>query len=151
MARALNLTLPIKQDPATLKKLEELKATFATDIQPKIDKALRDSEIVHFARVLVVHDKYLQVITEYDGDPMEYTEFFRMALPDVFEKLFALTDAPPFGQLDELSFFQASQDLDMPCLGASPQGFKDERDRDKGFLFSAYGDRTVKEILPRLK
>jgi hypothetical protein len=67
MAHALNLTLPIKQDPETLAKLQHVKAIFAKEIQPKIDEALRESEIVHFARVLVVHDKYLQVITEYDG------------------------------------------------------------------------------------
>jgi hypothetical protein len=110
------LTLPIKQDPETLKKLEDLKAVFAEEVQPKIDDALRQSEIVHFARVLVVHDKYQQVITAYDGDPKEYTEFFRLALPGVFEKLFALTEAPPFSELDENSFFQASQALDLPCL-----------------------------------
>jgi len=151
MAHALNLTLPIKQDPETLRKLEDLKRVFAKEIQPKIEKALRESEIVHFARVLVVHDKYLQVITEYDGGPKEYTEFFRQALPDVFEKLFALTDAPPFGQLDEQSFFQASQKLDLPCLGTSPEGFKDREGNDKGFLFSAYGNRSVKEVLPKLR
>ena len=91
MAHALNLTLPIKQDPETLAKLQHVKAVFAKEIQPKIEKALRESQIVHFARVLVVHDKYLQVITEYDGGPMEYTEFFRQALPDVFGVLFSLS------------------------------------------------------------
>ena len=128
MARALNLTLPIKQDPETLKKLEYIKSIFAKEIQPKIEEALRKSEIVHFARVLVIHDKYLQVITEYDGDPKEYTEFFRVALPDVFGALFSLAEgAPKFGDLDELSFFRLAQSLDLPGLGEVParvQGFE---------------------------
>src|SRR5215204_3711866 len=112
MTHALNLTLPIKQDPETLKKLQHVKAVFATEIQPKIEKALRESKIVNFARVLVVHDKYLQVITEYDGDPKEYTEFFRRALPDVFGVLFSLAEgAPSFDELDQQKFFQLSQSL----------------------------------------
>jgi hypothetical protein len=152
MARALNLTLPIKQDPETLKKLEHVKSVFATEIQPKMDEALRKSQIVHSARVLVIDNKYLQVITEYDGDPKEYTEFFRQALPDVFTVLFSLAEgAPAFGDLDELSFFQLNQGCDLSALGASPQGFKDLHGQDKGYLFSAYRDTTVKEILPKLK
>lgn len=151
MAHALNLTLPIKQDPETLAKLQHVKAVFAKEIQPKIEKALRESQIVHFARVLVVHDKYLQVITEYDGGPMEYTEFFRQALPDVFGVLFSLADgAPPFGELDEQSFFRLSQSLDLPSLGESTQGFTDASGKTKGYLFSAYENRSVKQILPKL-
>ena len=152
MAHSLNLTLPIKQDPETLKKLQELKAAFATEIQPAMDKALRESKIVHFARVVVIHDKFLQVITEYDGDPKEYTEFFRVALPDVFGALFSLAEgAPKFGDLDELSFFRLAQSLDLPGLGESEQGFKDLSGQDKGYLFSAYRDMTVKQNLPKLK
>jgi hypothetical protein len=145
MAHALNLTLPLKQDAETLKKLRHVKEVFATEIQPKIDKALRESQIVHFARVLVVHDQYLQVLTEYDGDPKEYTEFFRKALPDVFAILFSLAEgAPAFDGLDEQSFFQLSQGLDLPSLGQSTS-------ESKGYLFSAYGNRTVKGILPKLR
>jgi hypothetical protein len=55
MPHALNLTIPIKQDEATKKKLAEIEKDFATKIQPKIDAALRKSKIVHFARVLNVH------------------------------------------------------------------------------------------------
>src|SRR5215210_6273796 len=126
MAHALNLTLPIKQDAETLNKLQELKKDFATKIQPAIDKALRESEIVHFARVVVIHDKYLQVITEYDGGHKEYTDFFRVALPDVFAVLFSLAEgAPPFGDLDEQSFFRLSQGLHIRSLGESTEGLKD--------------------------
>lgn len=52
MTTALNLTLPIKQDAATLQKLAYIKQNFAVSIQPMIDAALRKSEIVHYARVL---------------------------------------------------------------------------------------------------
>jgi hypothetical protein len=148
MAHALNLTLPIKQDPETLAKLQHVKAIFAKEIQPKIDEALRESEIVHFARVLVVHDKYLQVITEYDGGPKEYTEFFRQTLPDVFATLFSLAEgAPSFDDLDEEAFFKLSQGLDLPSLGESTEGFTDAHGKSKGYLFSAYGNRTVKQML----
>ena len=75
MAHALNLTLRIKQDPDTQKRLAQIASIFPTQIQPKIDKALRESQIVHFARVLVIDNKYLQVITEYDGPHTDYTEF----------------------------------------------------------------------------
>ncbi len=154
MAHALNLTLPIKQDPETLQKLQELKRDFATDIQPKIEAALRASKIVHFARVLVIHDKFLQVITEYDGDPTEYTEFFRKALPEVFETLFSVAalpeGAPSFRELNEESFFKLSQSLDLPSLGESVEGHVDREGRTKGYLFSAYGNRNVEEILQRL-
>jgi hypothetical protein len=144
MARALNLTLPIKQDADTLAKLKKLKEDFATEIQPKIDEALRKSKIVHSARVLVVHDKYLMVITEYDGQPEAYTEFFRRALPDVFARLFEVAEgAPPFGALDKEKFFGVAQALDLPMLGQSTDG-------NKGCLFSAYRDREVKDILPKI-
>lgn len=145
MTHALNLTLPIKQDVETLEKLQHVKAVFAKEIQPKIDEALRKSKIVHFARVVVIHDKFLQVLTEYDGDPKEYTEFFREALPDVFELLFSLAEgAPTFRDLDKLSFFNVSQQLDLPSLGES-------RGESKGYLFSAYDGRTVEEILSQLE
>jgi hypothetical protein len=151
MAHALNLTLPIKQDAETLQNLQRLKAEFAKEIQPKIDKALRESKIVHFARVVVIDDKYLQVITEYDGDHKGYTDFFRRALPDVFARLFSLAEgAPPADQLDEQSFFELSKSLQRRSLGESIGGSTDHAGNTEGYLFSAYGNKTVKEILPKL-
>ena len=47
--------------------------------------------------------------------------------------------APPFGELDEQSFFRLSQSLDLPSLGESTQGFTDASGKTKGYLFSAYG------------
>src|SRR3712207_6239337 len=67
MATALNLTVPLKQDPEAQQQLQELGATFAQSVQPMLDAALAHSQIVHFARILVIDNKYLQVLTEFDG------------------------------------------------------------------------------------
>jgi hypothetical protein len=142
MITALNMTVPLKQDPESLAKLQQLKALFADHIQPEIDRALRKSKIVHFARVLVIHDQFLQVITEFDGDPEEYTEFFRRELPHVFRPIFELAEgAPPWDELnDQDSFFQASKHLNVKALG------RDEGGREgQGWLFS-YFPKTVREI-----
>ncbi|HEX8483604.1 MAG TPA: hypothetical protein VF650_17025 [Allosphingosinicella sp.] len=142
MITALNMTVPLKQDPESLAKLQQLKAVFADHIQPEIDRALRKSKIVHFARVLVIHDRFLQVITEFDGDPEEYTEFFRRELPHVFKPIFELADgAPPWDELnDQDSFFEASKHLNVKALGRSEDGREEQ-----GWLFS-YFPRTVREI-----
>ena len=142
MITALNMTVPLKQDPDSLKKLQQLKAVFADHIQPEIDRALRKSKIVHFARVLVIHDKFLQVITEFDGDPQEYTEFFRRELPHVFRPIFELAEgAPSWDDLnDQDTFFEASKGLNVKALGRSEDGREDQ-----GWLFS-YFTKTVREI-----
>ena len=152
MAHALNLTLRIKQDPDTLKRLAYIASIFATEIQPKIDAALRKSQIVHFARVLVIDNKYLQVITEYDGSHTDYTEFFRRELPDVFGMLFSLAEnAPgPEAMNDANAFFEFSKGLQYRSLGDAVDGDKDQGGQTAGYLFSAYGDREVREILAKL-
>jgi hypothetical protein len=146
MAHALNLTMRIKQDPDTQKKLAQIAAMFASQIQPKIDAALRKSQTVHFARVLVIDNRYLQVLTEYDGDHQDYTEFFRKELPDVFAMLFSLAENPPGpdAMQDANKFFEFTKGLQVRSLGDS--GDKDEA----GYLFSAYGNREVREILTKL-
>ncbi|HYG46799.1 MAG TPA: hypothetical protein VD846_02560 [Allosphingosinicella sp.] len=142
MITALNMTVPLKQDPESLAKLQKLKEVFADHIQPEIDRALRKSRIVHFARVLVIHDKFLQVITEFDGDPEEYTEFFRRELPHVFKPIFELAEgAPDWDHLnDQDTFFEASKRLNVKALGRSEDGREEQ-----GWLFS-YFPRTVREI-----
>ena len=142
MITALNMTVPLKQDPESLAKLQKLKEVFADHIQPEIDRALRKSKIVHFARVLVIHDKFLQVITEFDGDPEEYTEFFRRELPHVFKPIFELADgAPPWDELnDQDTFFQASKHLNVKALGRDEGGREEQ-----GWLFS-YFPKTVREV-----
>lgn len=152
MAHALNLTLKLRQDAAAKAALAELKATFATKIQPLIDAALRESQMVHFARVLVVDDLYLQVLTEYDGDHDAYTDFFRVKLPQVFGLLFSLAEMPidPSALQDSNKFFEFSKGLQVRALGDATDGDKDQDGNVAGYLFSAYGDRTVKEIKPLL-
>ncbi|HEX8125570.1 MAG TPA: hypothetical protein VF548_08320 [Allosphingosinicella sp.] len=142
MITALNMTVPLKQDPQSLAKLQKLKELFADHIQPEIDRALRKSKIVHFARVLVIHDRFLQVITEFDGDPEEYTEFFRRELPHVFKPIFELAEGvPDWDDLnDQDTFFEASKHLNVKALGRSEDGREDQ-----GWLFS-YFPRSVREI-----
>ncbi|HEX8639792.1 MAG TPA: hypothetical protein VF704_01410 [Allosphingosinicella sp.] len=143
MLTALNMTMPLKQDPESQAKLQQMKAAFADHIQPAIDQALRQSQIVHFARVLVIDDKYIQVLTEFDGDPMEYTEFFRRNLQPVFRAIFDLAEGVP--DWDEINnqddFFEASKGFNVKALGRSTDGREDQ-----GWLFSYFGDKTVREI-----
>jgi hypothetical protein len=148
MPTALNLTAPLKQDPDSQAAIAALKARFADEIQPLMDAALAKSELVHFARVLVIDDRYLQVLTEFDGDPIKYTEFFRNELHDVFKLVFSLVEgAPPWEELDdELAFYEYTQELNLPALG---QTVRD--DVNRGYLFAAFGDLSVKEIKHRLQ
>lgn len=67
MALGLNFTAPLKQDPESQQRLQQLAAAFAEQVQPMIDTALAKSELVHFARILVIDNKYIQVLTEFDG------------------------------------------------------------------------------------
>jgi hypothetical protein len=143
MAIALNLTAPLKQDQDTQAHLQQLAGTFAQQVQPVLDAALAKSEVVHFARVLVIDGKYVQVLTEFDGDPMAYTEFFRQELGPVFREIFSLVEgAPPWEELNEPNaFFEYTRGLNLEALGASTSGHE-----DRGYLFCAVGDTTVREI-----
>ena len=143
MPTALNMTMKLKQDPASLAKLAATKAAFKDKIQPMLAKALGDSQIVHYARVLVIEDRYLQVITEFDGEAVVYTDFFRVALPDFFRSVFDLVEgAPPWDELnDRDAFFKFAQKQNVHALGEDPA------DPRQGYLFSAYPDKTVKQII----
>jgi hypothetical protein len=143
MAVALNLTAPLKQDEDTQNRLKQLANTFADEVQPALDAALAKSEIVHFARVLVIDGKYLKVLTEFDGDPQAYTEFFRKELGPIFQLIFSLVEgAPPWDELNEPNnFFEYTRGLDLNALGRSTSAGE-----DKGYLFSSIGDTTVREI-----
>jgi hypothetical protein len=143
MALSLNFTAPLKQDPESQQSLQGLIDVFPGQVQKVIDAALAESELVHFARILVIDNKYIQFLTEFDGDPMQYTEFFRTKLPDVFEKIFSLVEgAPPWKELDNPNdFYQYTHSLNLPALGASTTvGY------ERGYLFSAFGDAAVREI-----
>jgi hypothetical protein len=147
MAIALNLTAPLKQDHETQERLRHLADAFPQEIQPALDAALARSGIVHFARVLVIDGKYLQVLTEFDGDPMAYTEFFRKELGPVFQQIFALVEgAPPWEELnDPNNFYEYTRDLNLKALGVSASPGE-----DRGYLFSSIGDTTVREIRAHL-
>jgi hypothetical protein len=151
MAVALNLTIPLKQDPESQEKLKQLATSFATTVQGPIDRALTVSRIVHFARIVVIEEeqrgRYLQVLTEFDGDPQAYTEFFRINLGPVFEQIFALAEgAPPWEELNTPeAFYEYSHGLNLKSLGQSTNP-----DDDGGYLFSVAGDKTVHELYPEL-
>lgn len=148
MASSLNFTAPLKQDRESQERLQWLAAVFADQVQPQIDAALAKSELVHFARILIIDNKYIQVLTEFDGDPMAYTEFFRTELPAVFEQIFSLVDgAPPWRELDNPnSFYEYTHSLNLKALGESV-----DTCYDHGYLFSAFGDATVREIKERIE
>jgi hypothetical protein len=149
MTHALNLTLPIRQDPETLKKLQQLEAIFPTMVQPKIEEALRKSKLVHFARVLVIDNKYIQVLTEYEGSHQEYTEFFRRELTPVFAAIFALADNMPDVN-DPNGFFEFSKKHNLQPLGNTTGNSTDLEGKPAGWLFSAYNHKTVEQILAAL-
>lgn len=142
MATALNLTLKLKQDPVTQATLKGIKEVFSTKIQPAIDKALRENGGVHFARVLVINDEYIQVLTEFDGDKQLYTTFFLEALPEVFQTIFSLVeDVPPWDELkDPDRFYEVASGKNVRSLGSR------DDDPNAGYLFQAFGNTTVAEI-----
>lgn len=144
MTVALNLTAPLKQDEESQRQIRQLADDFATEVQPAVDRALAESHLVHFARVLVIDGKYIQVLTEFDGDPVEYTDFFRLKLGPVFKKIFSLVEgAPPWEKLDTRdAFHKYTSSLNLKALGRSGA----DGEPDRGFLFRAYGDATVKDI-----
>ncbi|MGR8964197.1 hypothetical protein [Rhizobium leguminosarum] len=149
MTHALTLTLPLKQDLASQNKLAALAASFTDHVQPAIAGALKKSEIVHFARVVVIGNKYIQVITEYEGSHQEYTEFFRRELTPVFKAIFDLAEGAPDVN-DTAAFWEYSKNHNIRSLGTSTSGSTDFDGQPAGWLFSAYDGRDVKTILAAL-
>jgi hypothetical protein len=150
MTHGLNMTLPIKQDAETQLRLQKLIADFATKVQPAIDAALKKSQIVHFARVLVIDNKYIQVITAYEGPHQEYTEFFRKELTPVFAGIFALAEGAPDVK-DTNAFWEYSKNHNIRALGTATDNSLDFSGKPSGWLFSAYDHRTVKVINSAIK
>ena len=142
MATALNLALPLKQDAESQAKLARLKEGFAQGPQKAIDAAFNKSQIVHFARFLVIDNRYLLILTEYDGDVAEYSEFFRQELRGVFGEVFSLVEGVPLSELnDPTTFFEVAKKFDVRAMGDSVDG-----DPGQGYLYSAFGKATVREI-----
>lgn len=151
MTHPLTLTLKIKQDPETQAAVEDLKANFHNGIQQAIEAALKESKLVHFARVAVIgENEYIQVITEYEGSHKEYTEFFRRALTPVFAKIFSLADGVPDVSNPD-AFWEFSKAANYRTLGMSTDGATDMDGNQSGWLFSAYDHRDVKEIQAALE
>jgi hypothetical protein len=149
MTHALTLTLPLKKDPATQNKLAALAANFTDHVQPAIAAALKKSQIVHFARVVVIGTDYIQVITEYEGSHQEYTEFFRRELTPVFKAIFDLAEGAPDVN-DTTAFWEYSKNHNIRSLGTSTSGSTDFDGKPAGWLFSAYDGRDVKTVLGAL-
>jgi hypothetical protein len=145
MTHALNLTLPIKQDAETQAKLKGFADIFDSQVQPKIADAMMQSHILHFARIVVIDNKYIQVLTEYEGLHQEYTEFFRRALKPVFTAIFGLAEGAPDVN-DPSAFFEYTKNHNIQPLGKSTSGSTDFEGNPAGWLFSAYDGKTVKEI-----
>jgi hypothetical protein len=143
MVQALNLTAPLKQDAESQERLQHIVDTFGDSLQETVEAALDKSETVHYARFLVIDKKYIQVLTEFDGSFTQYTEFFRQELGPVFELLFSLAEgAPPWEELNNPnSFFEYASSLNLPSIGTAPAGTEGQ-----GYLYSAVGDATVREI-----
>ena len=99
---------------------------------------------MHFARLLVIDDQYIQVLTEFDGDKRVYTDFFLSALPEVFRAVFELVEgAPPWEQLKNPDrFYEFASHANLRALGTS------EGDPEAGYLFVAY-PQTVQQILAK--
>ncbi len=146
MTHALNLTFPIKQDAETQNKLLKLAGIFTSQIQPKIADAMMQSQILHFARIVVIDNKYIQILTEYEGSHNEYTEFFRRALTPIFAAIFELIEVSPEVVNDPSRFFEFTKKHNLRALGETTSGSKDLDGSPAGWLFSAYDGKTVKEI-----
>ena len=146
MTHALNLTIPIRQDEETLKKLADFERDFETKTQGVIAEKLKESRLVHFARVVVIGKQFIQVITEYEGSHEEYTEWFRKELKDVFADIFALADGPTLDVGSPADFWRAAAGLNVRSLGMSVDGSTTLDEKPAGYLFSAYGGKTVEQI-----
>jgi len=133
----LNLTLPIKQDLITKAKLVFLQNKFNRELKEKVDAALKKSEIVHFARFLLIGDDFLQVLTEFDGDFKEYTDFFATELGDVFKELFTVVEgAEDIDINDGNAFFEFIKAHNLSPID--------------DYIYTSYPGFSVKDIKPKL-
>jgi hypothetical protein len=130
----LNLTLPLKQDAASQGTIKAFLADFPAKYGPGVVAVLKESRMVHYCRFVVIDNRYLQVLTEYDTDFRVYTDFFADQLHDFFKLLFAVVEGAPSvdkaGDREEVYKFISKHDL--PSLAGS--------------TFAAYPDLLVPEI-----
>ena len=143
MVQPLNLTIPLKQDEESQGRLQRVLDTFDDSLRATVETALSKSELVHYARFVVIDRKYIQVLTEFDGDFMQYTEFFRRELGPVFQLVFSLAEgAPPWAELDTPNgFAEYAGSLNLPSIGTATAATEGQ-----GYLYLAVGDATVREL-----
>ena len=97
-------------------------------------------------RLVLIGDQYLQVLTEYDGETLAYTEFFRERLHDVFALIMSLAeDAPSVDDAEEFWAYVASKHV--RSLGTDYNGGLDFEGKPDGYLYAATGEQTVSELL----
>jgi Dyp-type peroxidase family len=139
MQKFLTLTLPLLQDKDSQSHLNFLREKVFTSQQfiDKIDAALKESEAVHFAKFVIIDDKYIQINTIFDGDPLDdedrdYAIFFFRKLEEVYREVYKIAVNGPandqFNMHNYLSYNSAH--------------------RLKPFYtYSAYPDKKVTDIL----
>ena len=153
MAHALNLVLKLKQDQDTQAKLQELKKVFATQVQPAIEKALRiqKSFTLPASSKLMTNTSWSLLSTTEGIGSTQNSSAERF--PDAFQTLFGLAEgAPDWDHLNNSNtFFEAAKSMNVRSLGDSVDGDPGVDGKAAGYLFSAYGQREVKEILPKLQ
>ena len=57
---------------------------------------------------------------------------------------------PSFDQLDANGFFELAKGMQCRSLGEAADGSTDVAGNTEGYLFSAYKNKTVKDILAKL-
>src|SRR5262245_56018186 len=136
MQKFLTLTLPLKQDAASQEKLAWLqKEVFNTDRFKKIiNDALNESEAVYFAQFLVLDNKYIQIITTFDGDDREYALFFFEKLRDFYKPVYELVEEGPTGDDFNLQNYLSFNEAHKP---------------EPFFSYSAFPDKTLADITSR--
>ena len=136
----LNATLPLKQDSESQKKLQQLAAEFKTRWVPEVWKVLKDSNMVHYARFTVIDNKYLQILTEFDGNFIAYSKFFAAKLPEFFRAVFGLVEGgaahAPGSEADLSDIFEFIDQKNIKSLG--------------GVAFSAIGPIQVPDVKRQL-
>ncbi len=135
MQNFLNLTLPLKQDATSQAKLPAV-LTALKSASSRIKDTLKDSQIVHFARFLVIGrpPRYLQVITTFDGDEDTYAKFFFDELRGIFTAAYELVEDAPTG---ENFTFEKFRDFNKKNQTTEVRQI---------FHFSAFENKTVKDI-----
>jgi hypothetical protein len=137
----LNATLPLKQDAESQKKLQQLKADFKKEWVPKVWEVLRDSNMVHYARFTAIDDKYLQILTEFDGNFIAYSKFFAAKLPEFFRAVFSLVEGgaahAPGSEADLSQIFDFIDKKNIKSLGE--------------VAFSAIGPIQVSDVKRKLE